>query len=54
MRQIAFFLLSTSATHVAQAHASHMAPGGHWHASDTFGIVLVVTLALLLIFGTRR
>ena len=38
---------------VAFAHGGHGLSGTHWHATDTFGLVLVAGLAAIAIWLSR-
>ena len=42
-----------SAALPAFAHDGHGLPGTHWHASDTFGLLLVGALAALAVWLSR-
>jgi hypothetical protein len=59
MKVVAMKTLLTSALALsavaAQAHEGHGLPGvGHWHASDTVGLLLVAMLAAGALWFTRR
>ena len=52
MRRIPF-LAATLAALPAFAHEGHGLAGSHWHATDTFGLLLVGGLAALAVWFTR-
>jgi len=40
---------------LAQAHDGHGAPGiSHWHATDTWGLVVFATAVVLVVWAGRR
>ena len=53
LKHLALFGVALGAVS-AQAHEGHGLGGGaHWHATDTFGLALVVAVAVLA-WATRR
>jgi hypothetical protein len=49
-----FPLALVMASTTAVAHDGHGLEGGHWHASDAFGFVLVLVLAVAMMWWSRR
>ena len=53
MRASIAFATAFSAALPAFAHEGHGLAGSHWHASDTFGLLLVAALAALAVWLSR-
>jgi hypothetical protein len=48
-------LLASAAALPALAHQGHGMPGvSHWHATDTWGLAVVIGLAALAIWFSRK
>jgi hypothetical protein len=55
LRMLAAALPAAVFTGAARAHEGHGLPGAaHWHATDTFGLVLVVALGAAAVAWSRR
>ena len=52
LRHLSLVLFSAAATS-AQAHVGHGAAEFHWHASDTWGFLMVAALAVAAIWFSR-